>query len=292
MKFQLLIFIICFLSLQTKAQYVEYHNLINQANKSGYEKDYKTALNLYQEGFKKVSYVHSINYVKAARVALKLKQFDLVKTFLSEAVKRGYPDKIIDRKEFNKFRKSSHYLAFQNGLNQYKKHAEQSINWDYKHLIDSLYYIDQKVLRGNKNVPDFKLDPNANYSDSSNFTCLLTLIDQYGFPSEKNIGFDGYRKSWVIIHHSARLVPNHKYHEKLLTYVLNGDYMPENYGWVVDQGQELKGEELIYFHWDVAKNIDTLSIAQKDKIDLERSKIGMPSIRRIEVIKNKNKVKW
>ena len=48
---------------------------------------------------------------------------------------------------------------------------------------------------------------------------------------------------------------------------------------------------VIYYHWDVAKNIDTLSIAQKDKIDLERSKIEMSSIRRIEVINNTNKLK-
>ncbi|MEM1320768.1 MAG: hypothetical protein AAGG75_10965 [Bacteroidota bacterium] len=44
-----------------------------------YEKDYAASLSLFQEAFRKVEYVHAINYAKAARVAAKEKKDDLTK---------------------------------------------------------------------------------------------------------------------------------------------------------------------------------------------------------------------
>lgn len=286
------------LPFQVDAQndYIEYYNLVNEANRSWYEKEYSQSLKKFQEAFERVEYVHSINFAKAARSAAQLKEYGLAKMYILEAIKRGHPNNIVSQKAFKKFKKSDEYRELLLLINQCQSEADLSINKEYQRKIDSLYYIDQNILRGNDKVRDFNLDRNITYSDSSNFSCLLKLIEQYGFPSEQTIGFHGYRKSWVVIHHSARLSENHYYHPILLEHLKKGEYLPENYCWVVDQGKEIIKEDLVYYHWDVAKNIDELSVSEKQTINKRRMEVGMPAIDRIEVVKKSkvktNKVRW
>lgn len=93
--------------------YIEYHKLVNQGNQYWYEKEYQLALEHYLDGFELVSYVHNINYVKPARTAAKLQQYDLVQQFITKALKGGYPASILEKKEFNKFKKTEQYrLSF------------------------------------------------------------------------------------------------------------------------------------------------------------------------------------
>ena len=295
MKHSLTLLLILTVTL-SNAQYIEYHNLMNRANECRYKKDFEKSLQLFQDGFKKVGYVHSINYAKAAMSAAKLKKYDLVQLYMSKAIAAGYPTTFVNSKFFKGFRKSKEYLHFKEKLENIETNFESKFNTVYKRKIDSLHYIDQKIIRGNNQVEEFKIDPQLSYSDASNFECLLDLIEKFGFPSEQTIGYQGYRKSWIIIHHSARLIENHNYHSTLLDYVKSGAYLPENYCWVIDQGQELLKENLIYYHWDVAKNIDKLTPKEMDEIDLQRKKVGLASIRRIKVVQKsnvkRNKVKW
>ena len=292
-KLGILILVLISAKGNCQVNYIEYYNLINEGNKAYFEKNYKKSLANYQEGFEKVEYVHSINYAKAARSANKTKNYKLTSNYLYEAIKRGYPSKIIERKEFKTFRKKNEYKTLKFLL---KEKDSNQIKEQYKRKIDSLHFIDQNILRGNKTVKGFELNLNLKYSDSLNFKCLLNLIEKNNFPSEKNLGFDGYRKSKVIIHHNARLIKNAYYHQILREYVYSGEFIPEHYCWIIDQYQELKKEPLIYYHWDVAKNIKDLSENDKKRIDKRRNEIGMPSINRIEISTRKGKqnvkLKW
>lgn len=298
MKYYWLVLLLGIIASSGLAQneYIAYHNLVNQANRDWYEKEYASSLENFQAAFSKVDYVHSVNYAKAARSAAQLQDYKLTKTYLLEAAKRGYPNKHIDRKPFKQFRKSKEYLALSAKLAEAHAEHELAINKSYQRKIDSLHYIDQRLIRGNERVTGFELDSTLVYSDSANFVCLLQLIEQQGFPSEQNIGYQGYRKSWVLIHHNARLPQNHYYNSTLLEYLTRGEYMPENYCWVIDQGQEVNNEALVYYHWDVVKDIDQLTLADKQRIDQHRKAVGMPSIERIEVVEKskvkRNRVKW
>ena len=243
-----------------------------------------------------MAYVHSFNYAKAARVAIKLKDYDLASDYIEAFARRGYPIGFIQQKEFKKYLASEAYKDLEEKLVAINNGYASTINEVYMAKIDSLHFIDQTILRGNRTDVSFEIDSTISYSDSLNFDCLLKLMNELGFPSEQKIGYRGYRKAWVIIHHSARLPQNHKYHGMLLEYLKRGEYQPENYCWVVDQGRELNGEKLIYYHWDVAKNVDGLSKEHKEEIDKERKKIGMASIDRVEVKLKKgrkiNNLKW
>ena len=300
MKYSLIVTLMV-VSLGTKMaraqdHYIRYYNLVNQANQHWYEKEYPLALEKYLAGFEEVPYVHTINLVKAARAAAKLKRYDLVQQFLAKAIKSGYPTAILQSKAYKKFRKTDQFESLARNLKHYRAHYENSVNKDYQRKIDSLHFIDQCLLRGNNKVAPFEITTEGAFSDSLNFACLLGLMEKYGFPSEQNIGYQGYRKSWVIIHHSARLPQNHHYHQLLLEALKNGAYQPENYCWVIDQGQTLLEQQPIFYHWDVATNIDLLTSEAKLKINALRAEVGMPPIERIEVLKTKSgtkhKVKW
>jgi hypothetical protein len=234
MKKYILVSILMLATMTGKSQdsYVEYYKLVNKANRNRYEKNYTKSLKLFQEGFEKVAYVHSMNYAKAARCVVNLKDYELTKDYLLEAMKRGYPLDLVENQDFKKFRKTNFYKELEVQMHEIGR--QKGIDSSYKQKVDSLYYIDQKILRGNKNIQARQYEETLKYSDALNFKCLLKLIEENGFPSEQTIGYEGYKKSWVIIHHNARLPENKAYHEVLLQYLQKVEYLPENYCWVID----------------------------------------------------------
>lgn len=276
----------------SQSDYLAYYNLVNKAGQNWHEKDYEEALVHYQKAFELVSFVHAENYAKAARVAAKLKHFSLTAEYMSKAIRQGYPDSFLKQTSFKQFKKSSYFQTMQATIVTH----QPAIGSIYRRKIDSLHFIDQNYLRGNKTVTGFELDTTLTYSDAQNFDCLKRLIAENGFPSEALIGFQGYRKAWVLLLHNVRLEENHDYQDRLLDALKSGYYLPEHYCWVIDQGQQVKNEALIYYHWDVAQDIDQLNPEEKASIDERRRAVGMPSIERIKVVKSsgkkKNILKW
>lgn len=286
---RIVLIIVLSMALQIRSwsqdSYIEYYNLTDLANKAWYEKDYEKSLELFEKGFAKVGYVHAANYAKAARSSAILKEYELTKRYLAKALLAGYPRKFLETQAFKAFRKTDQYEAL--------KGMEEQVVTDrwYKQKIDSLHYIDQKILRNNPGLEDKDFDKDLVYSDSLNFKSLLTIIGEKGFPSEKRIGFQGYRKAWVIILHNARLPQNSHFHDELLEYVKKGEYLPEDYCRVIDQYRKLEGLPLVYHHWDVADNIEGLSEESRARIDQKRREVGMPSVSRIKVIRKKGKLR-
>lgn len=285
----ILLFIITFNSnaLCAQSDYLAYYDLVNEASQDWYEKNYEVSLSKYQKAFELVSFVHAENYAKAARVAARLKLFSFTVQYMSKAIEQGYPTSFLDQESFKRFKKTNHFQTLEKTIATH----QATLDWVYRSKIDSLHFIDQNYIRGNKSVTGFVLDSTLTYSDTQNFDCLKKLIAEHGFPSEATVGFQGYRKAWVLLLHNVRLPQNHYYQARLLEALKAGHYLPEHYCWVIDQGQQVKNEPLIYFHWDVAQNIDQLKPEEKRIIDERRRAVGMPSIERIKVVKSSGKKK-
>ena len=272
--------------LQAQDYYLEYFQLGNTANEDFYHKKYEKAVQNYKLAFSKVSYVHAPYYARAARATAKIKEHSLTAHYVKKAICQGYASRFIQQPVFKKFRKTNAYKTIADSLNVYQEMSRQQINLAFFQALDSLHFIDQSIIRGRDLGKRFPIDPAITYSDSLNLKHLLHLIEQHGFPSEHRVGYQGYCKAWVLIHHNMRLPQNHKYHSMLEEALRKGEYMPENYCWVIDQGQELKRESLMYYHWDVG-SVASLSDEDKEKIDQRRAEVGMPSIKRIEVVQHK-----
>ncbi len=115
----------------------------------------------------------------------------------------------------------------------------------FSRKIDSLYYIDQKIRKtpGLKNIFYIKIKKYTYDLDEKIFADLMNLIEQYGFPSEKKVGFYTYRNAAIILLHNIRLKKNHSYFTIIQEAFDRGEYLPEDYAWLYDSIQLEKGEE-------------------------------------------------
>lgn len=277
--------------------YLPYYQLCNEGDQQAYLKNYQRALTKYQEAFELVDYVHAYKLEQAAAVAAKVKNFKLTAHFARQALKNGLPERFLNRKIFKKFRQSKEYQSLEKQIPKLKKEHLSSINLSYQQAVDSLHFVDQRIVRknlaikGNYQIDESTLPQNRYDLDDSIFQHLLDLIDEYGFPSEKNIGFEGYQNSWVILHHNVRLEKNAAYLSILKEAVFSGAYMPREYALMYDQSLILKEEKPFFVptHKDLSKE----EIAFFDK---RRTKHGLKPLESLEINSNGNvariKKKW
>lgn len=232
--------------------YLTYYQQCNEGDKQAYLKNYDAALKHYEAAFATVNYVHAYQLEQAAVVSTQVKNFNKTTEFTKKALQNGLPERFLQRNVFKKFRKTDQYALLKDSVAIFKKQHLASINLVYKAAIDSLHFIDQRIIRNNLNVRgNYQIDktilPANKYDlDDDIFKYILELIEEFGFPSEKNIGFAGYQKSWVLLHHNGRLAKNAASMPMLKAAVLTGDYLPNDYAEMYRQSLEEKGETPIF----------------------------------------------
>ena len=110
-----------------------------------------------------------------------------------------------------------------------------------------MQFIDQRVIRNNKFFKNhFNINPDTisrkNNLDSLLFDYLISLIKKNGFPSEQNVGPNGYEAAVILFHHNVRLPQNEKYLKMVTEALFNGEYLPKDFAWMYDQSKEIKNE--------------------------------------------------
>ena len=272
--------------------YIDYFNSCNEADKQIYLDNDSAALEHFKSAFGSVEYVHAFQYEKASMCAARLEDYQAANLYAKNAILHGTPPKFLKRKVFKGFRKTNSYKSLRDSLSWFQNQHQNSINLDFKKEIDSLHYIDQRIIRKNKRVKGkYKIAPstlpeNVYELDSLIFAHLLTLINTHGFPSEKNIGPEGYGNVWVLFHHNVRLPQNAHYLPVLKEAVITGQYLPADYAWMYDQGLMFKGEKPLFYY--AVASTGHLSESEKESIDEERRKLGIKPLAstEIKVLKN------
>ena len=146
-----------------------------------------------------------------------------------------------------------------------------------------MYILDQSYREKNQSTEKI---------DDSNFSLLLSLIYEYGFPSEEKIGYESYKRANIILHHNLRLTKNEKYLNIFFEkYVRNGEYRPEDYAWTLEQNRVWfnKSTPIYYFLILPTKN---LTHEQKEKINLTRREIGLKPLEAFKENKNSFQTIW
>lgn len=272
--------------------YIGYYNLCNEGDKQIYYKNDSSALENFKKAFLLVDYVHAIQYKKASMCAARIQDYETTYLFAKNAILNGTSSKFLKQKDFKGFRKTEKFKILKDSISIFSNQHKQSINLVYKREIDSLHYVDQRIVRKNKSIRGkYKINksnlPKNLYDlDSLIFNHLLSLINRYGFPSEKNIGPDGYDNVWVLFHHNVRLPKNSKYLPLTKEALMKGEYLPLNYAWMYDQSLIFKKEKPL-FYYGVAFTGD-LSDSEKKKIDEERKKYGIKPLESTEIKKIRN----
>lgn len=287
-----IIFALTLISLITFGQksnnYIEYYHLTNKGDSLRYLKNDSLAYECYKKAFEMVDYIHDSKLIIGAVLAAKQNDFKSVYKFSKLAEIQGAETDILKiYKEFYKwrvfeqYRKTKYYKAFMDSLNYFQTLYIRNLKIDYKKQIDSLFYIDQRIIRHNKSVKgNYKIDKstlpdNLFVIDSILFTELLRLIDKYGFPTEDKIGPVSFREVSIIYHHNIRLPKNEKYIELAQTALKEGALLPDNYAWMYDQSREfLKDEPYFYYDYDL-RNINELT---KKEVNKRRYEWGIKPI--------------
>ncbi|MBL4862828.1 MAG: hypothetical protein JKY09_07425 [Crocinitomicaceae bacterium] len=172
-----------------------------------------------------------------------------------------------------------------------KNEYSSRVDHEYIKVIDSLYYIDQNIIRGNNTVKgNYKIDlkklPENRFDlDSSNWNVLHKLINEKGFPSEKIIGKSAYENASIIIHHNLRLAENQKYHALIIEAIINGEYLPANFAFWYEQYQMRVNGQTFFTTWD-----QDLSESNITRINKNRKAYFLKNLSSMEIKKGGRKM--
>lgn len=264
---------------QAQNDYINYHLDIYKARKFNYENKLDSALILYQRAFSLVDYIHIDNLEKAQKFASKLKN-DSFEIFVSSKI-------------------DSYFLT------------DSTINLEYKNLIDSLYYEDQKVRNGihsnaqktlyNSKKKNSKISAQQileaenlmkewHIIDSINVNLLLGLIKKHGFPSEKLVKKESYHNAFIILLHYDTDLENKILKPIIDEALIRGDINPEDYAWIIDRRLSW-GQGKNQYYYFMPMGTETLTSKGISMINERRKKIGLRNLfEGIEIIKDDNSI--
>ncbi|MEO0469853.1 MAG: hypothetical protein AAF206_09555, partial [Bacteroidota bacterium] len=274
--------------------YIPYFQLCNDADRDMYHKQYDSALVKLEKAFNLVEYVHSDSYKKASECAALTEDFSKAYQYAKKAILNGYTFPFWKGKKLKKMRKTEWYTMLVDSSSHWKNQHFSSINIAYKEVIDSLYYLDQRIVRNNQQVKgDYNIDPQTLPEeiydlDTSIFQTLLSHIEQYGFPSEQTVGRQASIDVGIIFHHNVRLPENHAYLPMMEEALKKGEFSPHRFAWMYDQGKRMKGESPKFYFG--AGTPETLSQQEKDEVDALRKKYGIKPIASTKVKTNGKRV--
>ncbi|PIQ15186.1 MAG: hypothetical protein COW67_09795 [Flavobacteriales bacterium CG18_big_fil_WC_8_21_14_2_50_32_9] len=243
--------------------YINYHLKSFQARKLAYEQKLDSALVFYKQAFELVDYIHIKNLKAANKIAKKLKDKPFYK-ITSDKIKS-----FNNQSNFNNnYRKIIDSIAVEDQIVRSNKYYQAQQVY-YKYMKDSL---------SNKTIDEFvqsqKLMTEWFHVDSMNIEKLLSLITKYGFPSEKNIGKEGYRKAFIVLLHFDTDQDNSILKPIIDKALFNGDIAPDDYAWIIDRRLTwCQGKDPYYYHMPFG--LDKLTEVEIKNINERRKKIGL-----------------
>lgn len=260
---------------QGENNYIKYYNICNEGDSLFHFKNYKEALKKYETAFTKVGFVHS-KYLKNASIcATKNNQSEIAWHYAKRAILGGENEKFLK----NSFSKIISKESLKDSINLFKNQHQKSLNQQYIKEIDSLRYIDQNIVRGNKTVKsnaDFSklvIPQNKFDLDKNVWNHLIGLMNIYGFPSEKNIGPKAYEQVSIILHHHFRLPQNAHQMATAIEALKKGEYLPQNFAWMYDQSFFMLNKNLFFYYG--GKDPSKLSKEELFEIEQNRRNFGV-----------------
>ncbi|MEL6653373.1 MAG: hypothetical protein AAFQ87_21460 [Bacteroidota bacterium] len=284
--------LLCLLSSMQANSYLSYYQLCHQGSKAHYFEQYEEGLQLFQEAFASVPFAHAEYLRKAAGCASQTDRPKLAYQYIKQSILQGSKEQFWKETEFETFRGSPSFAQLKDSLDDFKAQFQANTNQAYIALIDSLYYVDQRIIRKNRTVKGkYQIDksklPEDLYDlDASLFATLLSLIDQYGYPSERNVGLQAYRKADIIVHHNLRLTENESHTPLFEQALFAGEYSPISYALMMDQRNVWFQQVEPYFYYSKAIPED-MPAERIAEIERRRKDYGVPPIEAISVTKHR-----
>jgi len=195
----------CLFSQECK--YAEYYPLVSAATKDYNEKKYKEAENKFKLAFSKVDFPLGKDLNLALLIAQKNKNSEWSEKIAIQLAKGGVPFRY-----FVKLKSFKWFDKFESDFQTYSKYYQQNFKPELKEELLSIIERDKKFNDKNHEWREKKIEMSlqelidGSYEILSDFT---NLIDKYGFPNEKLVGYnyirgrnsvETYNTSALLIH--------------------------------------------------------------------------------------------
>lgn len=275
------------ITINTNGQnYANYYRACNNSDSLAYLGFYKQALDTLESAFESVDVVHSENYFDAYHLAIKLENFEKAVEYGKKAIINSGNINITRTKASIDFRKSNYYSSIIDSCDYFIDLYEERVNKNFQNIIDSIYFVDQRIIRKNRsvkgkfNIDKDKLPVDRFDLDSSNWSVFHRLVQEYGFPSEQNVGYESYRKACILLIHNLRKPGYDKYHVEYFEYLEKGLYLPKDIVlWYEQYNMNVLGKTF-FTTWD--KNLSEENI---QRIDNNRWKFYLKGMNSIDISK-------
>jgi len=258
-----------FVIFSVQAQdYSTYYTLCNEADSLAYKGKKEKALTTLEQAFHAVEYVQGKKYRKAYLLSIELKAFEKAVEYGKKMVIHSGEKRMLNNPS-KPFKKSVYYRQLKDSTASYLNSHAQRINHEFKMLIDSLYFIDQYIIRKNTTVKSrYRVNtdalPKNRYDlDALNWQLLHASIQKYGFPSEQLVGQRAYEQACILLIHNLRLKENESYHQEFIAYVFSGKYDPNDFYFWYEQYQTRVKGTTFFTLWD--GNTDSENLKRIDK---------------------------
>jgi len=273
-------FFFAFVTPTLAQTYIPYYHQLHIALEAQYKGDCALARTEFEQAFSMVPYVRTRNYEKATACALKLKDYPTAYKWIKQAILQGASPKFWKPGAPKDFLQSPYYSQLTDSIPIWEIAEKSRLNPPYIALIDSLFYLDQRIgrkargLRGNYDIDKDALPASLNELDAIIWDTLLAAIDRWGFPSEEALGPKGYDKADIILLHNGRMEENTADLPMLKAAVLAGEYPPDDYAIMFDQRVMFMGQKPHFYvlGW---KGPDSLTEEEVVEIDKRRAELGI-----------------
>ena len=254
--------------------YLDYYEIIHQANYQAFKQNISKADSLYQTAFRKVEYPFYRDYLKAAE---NIKSEDqLVFEYLHKAMKAGLDtSKISSNENFKKFKQSILWIKLKKQYPKIRKRYLKNLNKELISELKCMVDMDQ-YPRQNTNETELTMAE----VDKRNLELLLHLINLNGFPGRFSIG-EEIAEKFIIMFHHFHPNDNQKYfYMPLMKKMINGEIYPYRNAAFRDYDRIKTGKYQIYGTYHTYnKGVKTLSTVERfDNLDILRKQMGLEPI--------------
>lgn len=281
--------------------YVPYYDLVNQAEASLSEKDWKKSMENYEKAFSLVPTAYVKDYVNAAIAAHLLKNDSLVRKYLTQAFIHGYG---LDEYGKNFYLRKK--IGLDLGQQVYGKCAGSiKVDKDLKEKINRMFEIDQAVRRAKGETYN---GLTMKQVDAQNFADLDSIINKRGFPVESMIGHDesSHKLAFIMAHNCFAY--DESAMDRLKKLVTEGKLLPRVYAWLVDRRIAFSitkdryyytpydymprtGKSFVSFQSHLAVD-NTFDPAKVPIIDGRRREIGLQTVENAQKFHRKEMIKY
>lgn len=223
---------ILFLSANLFAQQntEKYQFALQKADYYYHIEKYDSAFNLYKAVLE-IENKNAYDCVKAGQTALKINQFDFAKKCFNEALKLGYDlsiirdyifvDTVSDQFKNDFYKDTLVYInIFQNGA-----------NLRLKKMIDSAFITDQLAR---EDIADYS----QGFVDTSNGYFVRSILLEYGFPTQKMVGFKTNTQFELMLEHIYWLLSRNDSNNitgLLLNEIKRDNYLIPDYSYLLER---------------------------------------------------------